>query len=436
MTDFIEVDGVSYPIPTDDPNLPSYVSPNLIPLRLDSEFCWDMYDPTRFYHPLSGVVDEQKCQHYYPQEEMEDSKSYSRRLQLSPISRKHRASVDGMVDLLSNFEVLPETGAELTKLFDNVNLRGDSLSQFLRKTDQFALNDLLAPIYVEYPGKADLQNRLQQREAGVRPWFVQLSLNDVPNWSYYFDEDGVFYLSQLTFIHRKWVDDGAYGAREEVQYKRLTPGLCQTYEIRATVIEGSVTFISVLVDERETTLSYIPVVMYSLTGAYSADQHPALFPSATLNLIHSKKTSDVNLIVHEGSNITPVRVMEWKKDSPRPPIVKGPGYGIDLPPGGEFFFAEPAGHCLAGAQKDLELLNTEFEELNSSYLSNPTGGMSATEAGYRAAASTVTLYGMAQGKESCVQTLFSIAADFMALDSVGGIQVSKRLGDLSAETVT
>lgn len=411
-------EGNEYPIPTDDITLPSFVMPEIERLRNYSVFCWDMYDPTRFYHPILGPVDLERCKTYFPKEELEDGKVYRDRLGRSRLTRRHRSAVDGLSDLLSNFGV---TGIspELEKLTDDINLFGDSLSQFFRRVDRFALNDLVTGVYVD-TSLGTPANRLEQRDNKTRPWLAHFSLADIHNYSF---RDGRLW--HVTFSWRDSLPSG-YGVSERTLFQVLTPGLAETYEIVGVRGLNGVEFQAQMESRVETGLDFIPFVFYGLAGTDFGGT-PPLYSSAELTLHHAKKSSDVAATLH-ASVPTPVRSgLKYDSSRERPPIVIGPSYGIDLPAEGKFYWAEPAGACLAAAQIDLATLVAELDTFTLSLFSEPMAGVTATESGLRSASTTTTLYGMAMAKESHLQTLLSWLELFMGRVGLPTIHVDKQL---------
>ena len=144
---------VSHPI--DDPELVSYVRPELRALMPELEKVGDCYTLLR--------TDETKAR-YLMQEPGEPDEAYGARLSRSTYTATFRDAIRAFAGLLGNYQAhdLPKT---LEDNLENVDMMGSSLSKFLNDLDQLVLRDGGAGVLVEMPPEQeDLGSALEEMQ--------------------------------------------------------------------------------------------------------------------------------------------------------------------------------------------------------------------------------------------------------------------------------
>ena len=202
--------------PTNDPELISYVRPELRALEEELDRVEDCFNLMR------GDAVKAK---YLPQEAGEPHEAYEARINRSTYTPVFRDAIRAFAGLLGNFQ-----GKEYPKTFEdnleNVDMMGSSLSKFLNDLDQLVLRDGGAAFLVEMPPETtEIHSALEEVTAGRRPYFVPVARRDVINWRTIMRGGReVVETAVVRTVMETVSEDGKYGVTLEPVYVHLMPG--------------------------------------------------------------------------------------------------------------------------------------------------------------------------------------------------------------------
>lgn len=213
----------------------------------------------------------------------EPAGKYDARLNNSVFINEFRSTLDGMAGTVFKTNPTPtEAPPELTDLFTDIDLCGNSLHSFL--LDAFAkyLRDGNGFIYID-------ADPYETPTDGAKPTLKD-RLTDRPRWIFYTASQAINHqyeqiggknvLTQITFEEKTAEPDGAYGEIEVVRHRVLRRGefkVLRQNEDKDFVQES----------EGVTGLDFLPLVPLAPLGSV-----PPLLVLALLNILYYNKTSD------------------------------------------------------------------------------------------------------------------------------------------------
>ena len=240
-----------------------------------------------------------------PPENQEPIQAYLSRLARSRFERRFRNAIEkDFSGLLSQF-VLKEAPRTLLQHQDSIDLKGNSLRVFLKEADKLALRDKYCFILVEYPQfDPNILSEADRLVSGRRPYLVLLTRSQVINWQVEYI-NGREVLTKVVFRKTVYRPDGEYGTKELELYYVCLPGAYAAYEIAES---GGQQIAKIATDEKgqeiigNTSLSYIPVAIHSLTDINVLDGNYNTFPLqdlAEMNLELYQLESEKREILHK-----------------------------------------------------------------------------------------------------------------------------------------
>ena len=405
--------------PTDDPELVSYVRPELRNLLPELEKVHDCFTLLR--------TEKTKAK-YLHQEPGEPDEAYASRLHRSTYTPVFRDAIRAFAGLLGSYQ-LSDMPPTLEANEENVDMMGSSLSKFLNDVDQMVLRDGGAAILVEMPSEQEeITSALEEIEESRRPYLVAVRRTDVINWRTAM-RGGREVVEQAVIrtVQEKVSEDGRFGVELEPIYVVLTPG--QWQKIRMTRTNQSRWAMEVIA-QGATTLPVVPLVWYGATGCRFGIGTVPLVGLADLSIQHFQFRSDLAELIHKLSMPVPVRKGATLDEYGRPPaLVIGPNTAIDLPIEGDFSFAEPSGSSLAQHQQEIEHIEGLMDRSTLTFLYGEGGNRTATEAMLQGAQVQAQVATLIENKQSMFDLLMRLWAVYSAekVSPEAGLQISENL---------
>lgn len=187
-------------------------------------------------------------------------------------------------------EDVPE---RLKPWLQNVDLSGRDLHSFLSEITQEAMGYGFAGILVDFPKAGNLITKADEQAAGVRPYFVQVHVQNVLGWLPK-TATSLEGLTQLRLLECVSEPDGDFDTKEIEQVRVLGRGTWQTWRQRETGSKKE----WALYEEGVTTLETIPFVpVYGKRLGYM-QATPPLLELAHSNVEHWQSKSDQQNILH------------------------------------------------------------------------------------------------------------------------------------------
>lgn len=408
---------VSHPI--DDPELISYVRPELRATQTELDRVKDCFDLMR--------GDKVKGR-YLTQEYGEPDEAYSARLSRSTYTPVFRDAIKAFAGLLGNYQEidLPKT---LEDNIENVDMMGSSLAKFLNDLDQMVLRDGGAGVLVEMPPEGGYESALEEIEGGARPYLCPVKRQDIINWrTAMVGGREVVQQAVVRTVMEMPSEEGMFGTKIEPIYCLFTPG---NYK-KVRLVRGATdqNWRMEVVEEGMTTLPVVPLVWYGATGTRFGSGAVPLAGLADLSIQHYQMRSDLAELIHKLSMPVPVRKGASTDAHGRPaPLTIGPNSAIDLPVEGDFSFAEPSGSSLAQHQEEIKHVEALMDRSSLAFLYGSEGTKTATEALLHGAQIQAQVATLIENKESAVDLMLRLwarySAETVTLES--GIEISDNL---------
>lgn len=212
---------------------------------------------------------------------------YNSRLNNSVFLNEFRSTIEGMAGTVFRTNPTPtEAPPEITEMFTDIDLCGNSLHAFLLDAFAMYLRDGNGFIYVdtapftpdEDGKKPTLKDRLNDR-----PWWIFYSAAQAINHQYD-TVNGQIRLKQITFEEKTTESAGTYGEVDVIRHRVLSIG---SWKVLKQVKKDNGDVVYENEDEGTTGLDFIPVVPIAKLGSV-----PSLLVLAMLNILHYNKTSD------------------------------------------------------------------------------------------------------------------------------------------------
>lgn len=413
--------------PQDDPKLPSYRHPTLRELEKDLKLAGDCWEDLR------GDL----IRDYLPKEPAEPTDAYEARLGRTAYRPMFRQAVEGFAGVMTRYQLNnpPETWGNLA---DDIDLEGNSEKAFWAAADALALRDGGCLITIDMPpGQAT--NRAQELAEGRRPYLALHPRSHVINWRLT-SVNGVEVPQFVVVIELEEVADGDYGVKIETRYRIHGAGAWRLVTIdRSKNGEAIVREIErgEYLDSKRRPLPFPPVVWYGADMAGFGKGRLPLRQLALMSIEHLQKRSDLTEKTHKCAMPVPVRtgVAPDAPGSKAKPLVLGPNTVLDLPPGGEFSWAEPAASSLAEQRTQIAELEAAMRDFTINFMQG-TSAKTATQAGLEATQTQASIQNLARQKNSAMQRAMAIWSLFTGdrLEQDAGITMSPTIYDRPLES--
>lgn len=412
----------------DNKNLPSYEKNYYKGMRHKWEFVDDMFQGRDAWVSVNEtgfiINNPLKASRYLPCEADEPGEEYLKRLARSYFERFFRNAIENFAGFLSSFVLDANVDKSIASAIDDIDLLGNNLEIVLKNADIKSLKDDHCFILVEFPKQnPNILTAYDENVIGNRPYLVVIDCRNVINWKLSEDKKTI---KKITIREIATIDDGEYGEEEVVRYRVLTPGYYQVFEING---EPGKEY-SMLIDQGETSLDFIPIVPYSLfnTDKNPFEGEPPLYDLAELNLKHYQKTSEKDEVMHRCNLpvlvINELQQTRKRSDEPLPTISLGPNtclWNVDAK------FVEPSGSALIQTQADIERLEKTMLERTLSFLSGNEIIRTATEVVAHSTPVESNLESMARAKQSAVELIFRYWVAYYKKSYGGTIKVDEKV---------
>ncbi len=387
--------------PTDDPQLVSYVRPELRALAPELERTRDCYNLMRTGDPKACLS------RYLPKEEGEPDSCYESRLGRSTYTSVFRDSIRAFAGVLTQYQ-LKDLPASLEDARDNVDLLGSSLAKFLNAVDQLVMRDGGAAVLVDMPPEQPVASAREEIDLERRPYLLTVERSNLINWrTRMFNGREVIEQAVIRMLQEVPSQEGDFGAELEPVYVHLFPGGFRKYRMERG---GAGRWQMIVLEEGPTSLDRVPLVWYGATGSKFGDGDVPLVALADLSVQHMQLRSDLAELIHKLSMPVPVRVGAPTDSMGRPvPLTLGPNTAVDLPLEGSFAFAEPSGASLAQHQAEITHVEQLMDRSSLAFLYGPGGGnRTATEVMLQGAQVQAQVTTLIENKQSTFDALLRL----------------------------
>jgi hypothetical protein len=234
---------------------------------------------------------------FLPQEPMEDTSAYDRRKGKTVLTPWYERLIAGLVGMVLRKPVTlgPEIAEAIALQLDDLNMQGDNLQCFASDLLETALDYGHAGIFVDFPDTSNLTTRLDETEAGVRPYWVLYRADEIIGYRTTM-EGSMEILTQLRVKQTICEEDGEFGELEIPQvrvYSRDESGVtCRLF--RPADPEKPDGDWALHDGPMDISLPYIPCTLLHTSRKKRAAKQPPMLEIAYLNIKHYQISSDLD----------------------------------------------------------------------------------------------------------------------------------------------
>ena len=348
-----------------------------------------------------------------PIEPKEDEAAWRRRVShavLSPYVMRIADQAAGLI-LRKPIQLEPkDEGGEVdeywTEWIKDVDGYGTDLDAFSRRV---VLNSLLlghSAVLVDFPSTEPAENLLQERQLGLRPYFLEIRADQVLGWR----KQGDSPLAPVDQVRiNEYVTEpvGLFGDRVIQQIRCLFPG---GYQLWRKGEDGWA-----LYQEGTTSLPVIPLAVTYSNKVSELMSTPPLLPLANLNILHGQRQADLQHALHVAA--LPVMYLKGYEDTDNE-IALSANSAILLPETGDVGYAEPASSAFDSQQAFITELENQMRNLGISTLFSQTYvGETAEAKAMDRSDSDSMLSVVSQDLENALQNAMEMAAQFVGIEA-------------------
>jgi hypothetical protein len=359
---------------------------------------------------------------FLPQWPFESDQSYLSRLRTATIFPAFARTIDVLCGKpfskpLTLGDDVPE---KIRPWLDDVDLQGRNLHAFAASLCEAALSHGLAGILVDYPCADGLRTVAEEVSAGVRPYFVQLRVEDIIGWRVRV-ERGSSVLVQLRFVERITEYDGEFGEQIIEQVRVLYPGRWQVWR-EARTDRGEVEW--QLHSEGATSLQKIPFVPVYGTRCGFMTGSPPLIELAHLNVEHWQSKSDQQSILHVAR--VPILFGRNLGDSP---IVVGAGSAVTTDNAeSDLKYVEHTGAAIEAGRRSILDLEDAMRQIGAELLVIKPGNTTVAQTVADNEPGMCALQRIVQDEEDALDAAMQLMAEWVGLPSGGHVQIYQDFG--------
>ena len=261
-------------------------------------------------------------------------------------------------------------------------------------------------VLVDFPTTEPAENLLQERQLGLRPYFLEVRADQILGWR----KEGDSPLAPVDQIRiSEYVTEpvGMFGDRVVQQIRVLEPG---AWSIWRKGEDGWA-----LYQDGTTSLPVIPLAVTYSNKVSELMSTPPLLAIANLNILHAQRQADLQHALHVAA--LPVMYLKAYEDVDNE-IALSANSAILLPENGEVGYAEPASSAFDSQQNFITELENQMRNLGISTLFSQTYvGETAEAKAMDRSDSDSMLSLVSQDLENALQNAIDIAAAYVGIEA-------------------
>ena len=351
----------------------------------------------------------ENCGELLPIEPKEDEGAWRRRVShavLSPYTMRIADQAAGLI-MRKPVQIEPqEEGQDVDEYWkdwiQDVDGYGTDLDAFARRV---VLNSLLlghSAVLVDFPSTEPAENLLQERQLGLRPYFLEVRADQILGWRKETDSP-LAPINQIRISEYVTEPVGEFGDRVVYQIRVLERG---AWSIWRKNEDGWFKY-----QDGTTSLSVIPLAVTYSNKVHELMSTPPLLPLANLNILHGQRQADLQHALHVAA--LPVMYLKAFEDNGNE-IALSANSAILLPENGEVGYAEPASSAFESQQAFITELENQMRNLGISTLFSQTYvGETAEAKAMDRSDSDSMLSVVSQDLENALQNAIDMAAAFI-----------------------
>ena len=363
---------------------------------------------------------------YLPQHPEESSDNYRNRLEMTTLYNMVDLTLDALVGkpFSEPVEVSENVPAQITELFDDLDLQGNSINTVARDWFRGGLKNAFHHLLIDMPSLTQDERAGRTLEDDIRdnrrPYWV---LIDPANVFFCYSEvvDGEEQITHMRYYEEHTEMDGFVEVVKH-RIRVLEPGSFSVYELRRP--KGKRKEQWVLIDSGETGINRVPVVTYYANKTDHMMGKPPLEDLAYLNVRHWQSTSDqINILtVSRYPMLAASGMVQGYGDD----MAVGPRQLLSMrDPQGRFYYVEHSGKAINAGRQDILDLEDQMSAYGAEFLRRQPNGQTATSRALDSAESMSSLEDHVVRFEDAMQKALRLTAEWMGLDDGGDVVVNK-----------
>lgn len=361
-----------------------------------------------------------KGEKYLPKFERESDNKYQKRLQTATLFPAYSRTIDILSSKPFSKSLTLKTPANIEQWLENADLQGRDIDTFASDVFYDALAYGACGVLVEFPVSGDIKSLAQEKEAGLRPYFVHYRAKDVLGWREEV-QNGVSKLIQLRLRECKMEADGEFGEKEVEYIRVLKPGSWELWKKNEKDDW-------VLSESGVTTIKEIPFVpFYGNRNRGFMCAKPALIELAHLNIEHYQSSSDQRNILHVAR--VPILALIGVNESDE--VVAGSSSAANLPMGADMKFVEHSGAAIGAGRESILDLEERMRQTGAELLVIQPGKITATQVYTEDEGNKCALQRIVESFESSMNRCLQFMADWVGESDGGSVELFKDFGAAS-----
>lgn len=234
---------------------------------------------------------------YLPKWPNEDQASYKERLATATLFPAYARTAVVMTGkpFSKPITIGKDVPAQIVPWLDNVDLQGRNLHTFASGVCLAALSYGMCGILVDCPKNEGAKTVADEKQAGIRPYFVEVSAKNILGWKVEI-QGGAKVLTQLRLLETIEIDDGDFATKTIEQVRVLTPGAWSVWRKQRNATSGADDWVEA--ESGLTTLRKIPFVpIYGARKDFMVGV-PPMIELGYANVEHWQSKSDQQTILH------------------------------------------------------------------------------------------------------------------------------------------
>lgn len=361
---------------------------------------------------------------FLPQFPSEADASYRLRLSVSTLFPAFQRTVEILAGKPFSrlVEIDDNVSDRIREWCGNVDLAGNSLHSFASTAFGSGLAYGLGGILVDYPRADGVVTQAQEREAGVRPYFVHIPGPNILGWR---SERiaGRETLTQLRLLESVLEPDGEFGEKAVEQVRVLYPGRWEVWRDAATSGEWR------MVDEGLTTIQRIPFVPIRFRppheiGASLMAGSPPLAELAHMNVEHWQSASDQQTILH----VARVPILFFRNLGATQISVGASSAIMAEGPDTDGKFIEHSGAAIEAGRVSLLDLEDRMRQVGAELLVIKPGRTTVAQTFADNEPATCALQRMVRDFEATINAALGLMAEWVGEEPSGGVDIFDDFG--------
>ena len=356
-------------------------------------------------------------QRYLPIWPAEEAESYKSRLSQAVLLPAYARTVETLASkpFSQPLTLGDDVPPVIVEWAEDIDLQGRNLHAFCRDTFAHALGAGIAGILVDYPRAEGVRTLADERNAGARPYFIQIEAEQILGWRAS-RASGKWRIDQLRIMETVDEPDGEFGTETVKQVRVLTPGAWATY--RETK-DGWAPY-----EAGETSLPAVPFVpVYGKRTGFMLGE-PPLMQVAFLNAKHWSESSDQDKSVR----FARVRIAAIVGGDVEDKITVGSDYFLRLPVGASIEIAQGSAEAVGIGRSELNVLEEQMRQSGAELLVIKPGAITATQIATENAVGMCALQRITLGIQDSLNTALQLMADWMSLPTGGTVTLFSDFG--------